>query len=103
MMTNTNNDYALTKQLHILTLNVNDLHNDDKRMEISQTLYNKSIDIAFLQEIHTTPETSTKWGKEWKGKSLWHSRPILKASGVAILFKENLQFEIINSDADLGG
>ena len=59
--------------------------------------------LVLLQEIHTTPEISFKWEKEWKGKSLWHSGPILKSSGVAILFKEKLQFEIINSETDLDG
>ena len=80
MTTNTNNDHTLTKQLHILTLNVNGLHNDSKRMEIFQTLNNRNIDIAFL-----------------------HSGPILKASGVAILLKENLDLEIIHSETDLSG
>ena len=40
------------------------------------------------------------WEKEWKGKSLWHSRPIPKSSGVAIPFKDELHLEIINSEHD---
>ena len=60
-------------------------------MEIFQTLYNKNIDTAFLQETHITPEATIKWGREWIGKSLRHSGPILKASGVPTLFKENLK------------
>ena len=103
MTTNLNIDYNLTKQLHVLTLNVNGLHNGNKRMEIFQNIINKNIDITFLQETRTTPEVTRKWEKQWKGRSLWHSEPILKASGVAILFKENLAFEIINSETDLNG
>ena len=101
MTTNLNNDCTLTKPLQILTLNVNGLHNDNKRMEIFQNITNKNIDIIFLQETHSTPEASKKWEKEWKGKSLWHSGAVLKAPGVAILFKENLSFEIIHSITDL--
>ena len=53
-------------------------------------LINGKIEIAFLQETHLTPEASKKWKKEWLGKSIWHSGTTPKASGVAILFKENL-------------
>lgn len=58
MTTNLNNDCTLTKPLQILTLNVNGLHNDNKRMEIFQNITNKNIDIIFLQETHSTTEAS---------------------------------------------
>lgn len=90
----------MTRQLQILTLNINGLRNDSNRMDTFQTLYNKNIDIDFLQETHTTPEVTKKWEKEWKGISLWHSGPTPKASGVAILFKENLEIEIIISEKE---
>lgn len=48
-----------------------------------------------MQETHSTLETAQKSEKQWKGKSLWHSSPVKKASGVAILFKENLNLEIV--------
>ena len=98
-----NKDHTLTKQLHKLTLNINGLHNDDKRMEFFQNVHNKNIDVTLLQETHTTPEISIKWEKEWKGKFLWYSGPIPKLPGIAILFKENLKFEIIHSETDLHG
>ena len=94
---------TMTRQLQILTLNINGLRNDSKRMDTFQTLYNKNIDIDFLQETHTTPEVTKKWEKEWKGIPLWHSGPTPKASGVAILFKENLEIEIIISEKDWNG
>ena len=103
MSTNITRYATLTKQLQLLPLNINIFHNDDKRMAGCENIINKNIDIVLLQEMHTTPEISFKWEKEWKGKSLWHSGPILKSSGVAILFKEKLQFEIINSETDLDG
>ena len=102
-MTQTEQDSILSKQIHLLTLNINGLQNDNKRLDLFQQLQNKAIDITFLQEIHTTPETSTKWEKDWKGKSFWHSGPNPKASGVAILLKENLNFDMINYETDCDG
>ena len=53
-----------------------------------------------MQETLSTPETADKWDKVWKGNSLLHSRLISNASGVAILFRENSNTEIINSSRD---
>ena len=68
-MTHTEQDSTLNTQLYLLTLNINRLQNNNKRLDLFQQLQNKAIDIIFLQETHTTPETSTKWEKDWKGKS----------------------------------
>lgn len=100
-MAHTEQDNTLNKQIHLLTLNINGLQNDNKRIDIFQQLQNKKIDIVFLQETHTTPETSKKWGKDWKGKFFWYSGPKPKVSGV--LFKENFNFEIINFETDFDG
>ena len=78
------------KRLNITTFNVNGLQNDNKRQKTYEMLINRKIEIAFLQETHLTPEASKKWKKEWLGKSIWHSGTTPKASGVAILFKANL-------------
>ena len=51
-----------------------------------------------MQETHSTPESVRK--KESKGKSIWHSGTISKSSGVAILFKENSDIEIIDFQKD---
>ena len=31
---------------------------------------NRKIEIAYLQEAHSTPHASKKWKKEWLGKSI---------------------------------
>ena len=92
-----------SKQIHLLTLNINGLQNDNKRLDLFQQLKNKAFDIIFLQETHTIPETSLKWEKDWTGKSIWHSGPNPKASGIAILFKQNLNFDIIRYETDSDG
>ena len=92
-----------TKRLNIATFNVNGLQNDNKRQKTYEMLINRKIEIAFLQETHSTPEASKKWKKEWLGKSIWHSGTTPKASGVAILFKTNLEIEIVQTQKDKDG
>ena len=92
-----------TKRLNIATFNVNGLQNDSKRQKTYEMLINRKIEIAFLQETHSTPEASKKWKKEWLGKSIWHSGTTPKASGVAILFKTNLEIEIVQTQKDKDG
>ena len=92
-----------TKRLNIATFNVNGLQNDNKRQKTYEMLINRKIEIAFLQETHSTPEASKKWKKEWLGKSIWHSGTTPKASGVAILFKANLEIEIVQTQKDKDG
>ena len=66
-------------------------------------LINRKIEIAFLQETHSTSEASKKWKKEWFGKSIQYYRTTPKASRVAILFKENLEIEIVQTQKDIDG
>ena len=66
-------------------------------------LNNRKNDITLIQETHSTPESSRKWKNEWTGKSIWHSGPVPKSSGVAILFKEKSEIEIIHTNTDKEG
>ena len=50
-------------------LNVNGLHDDTKRQKIFQAIQNKKSHTTLLQETHSKPEQSKKWGKEWEGPS----------------------------------
>ena len=43
-----------------------------KRQKTYEMMINRKIEIAFLQETHSTPDASKKWKKEWLGKSIWH-------------------------------
>ena len=64
---------------------------------------NRKNDIILIQETHSTPESSRKWKNEWTGKSIWNSGPIPKSSGVAILFTEKSDIEIIHTNKDKEG
>ena len=96
-------DQTTTTRLNMTTFNVNGLHNDNKRQKTYEMLINRKIEIAFLQETHSTSEANKKYKKEWLSKSIWHSGTNLKASGVAILFKENLEIEIVKTQKDKDG
>ena len=39
---------------------------------ILQYLENKKAGVILLQETHSNPEMTKKWGKVWKGQSFWH-------------------------------
>ena len=56
-----------------------------------------------MQETHSKPEQTTKWEKEWEGLSYWHSGQTPKSSGVAILFRKDLQIEQLQIDKDEEG
>ena len=49
-----------TKPLNITTLNIKGRHNDNKGNKTFKLLINRKIDIAFLQETHSTPEAIQK-------------------------------------------
>ena len=74
-----------------------------KKDKFFQLLQNWKVDIALIKETHSKPDAAQKWAKEWPGKSLWHSGPIPKASGVAILLRENSDIDIISSFRDQKG
>ena len=92
--------YNLTTNITIITLNVNGLNDDGKRLKIFQIIQNKKSHITLLQETHSKPEQTTKWEKEWEGLSYWETP---KSSGVAILFRKDLQIEQLQIDKDEEG
>ena len=61
-MSHTEQDNTLKKQLHLLTLNISGLKNDNKRIDLFEQLQNKAIDILFLQETHYS-RSKYKMGK----------------------------------------
>ena len=91
-MTNTNTHdtsiiHLFTRKFKVLTANVNGLHNSEKRNKIFNFFKTKKIDLALLQEIHSTTISELAWQKEWKGLSFWNSGPTHQSAGVAILFR----------------
>ena len=54
-----------TQKFKFLTVNVNVLNNNNKRIKIFNSLKTKKNDIILLQETHSTKTTETKWQQEW--------------------------------------
>ena len=48
MTPTTDSGLSLTKTLNTITININGLNNDNKRMEFLQILINKNFDIVFV-------------------------------------------------------
>ena len=51
MANNKIKDATLTKQIQLLTLNINGLHKDNKRMVVFEYIINKNIDIAVTRNM----------------------------------------------------
>ena len=85
-------DKSTHTNLTILSLNINGLSEEKKRTKLFEILIDKNIDIAILQETHST-KTINLWEKEWPGKSFWNSCKISKSSGIAIFLRKDLDIE----------
>ena len=96
-------DNFTNTKLCMISLNINDLFDENKRQNLFQILENKKADIILLQKTHSTKEVEKKWQKKWKGKSFWHPGNTPKASGVAILLKENLDITLLKLNSNTGG
>ena len=64
-------DKSTHTKLTILSLNINGLSQEKKRTKLFEILINKNIDIAMLQEAHSTKKTINLWEKEWPRKSFF--------------------------------
>lgn len=103
-MTWKTNTLALTAHPHtilkVLTANVNGLQTRENRNKIFNFIKTKKVDLALLQETHSTTITELKWQKEWKGLSFWNSGLSQQSAGVAILFNENFEGKIQTTSQD---
>ena len=84
-------------EVHIASMNVNGANNSRKRAQIFEEIEQKNIDIAFLQETHSSEDNVVDWMKGFSGGSvLSHYSNV--SGGVAILFSKN--FKPISYDVE---
>ena len=77
----------------LITLNIKGIGNEVKRNRMYKLIRDLKPDILFLQEIHNPKVNSGVFAsKQWKQKLL--APDSNKARGVAILIKEELDFQI---------
>ena len=76
------------ENLNVVSLNVRELQNKNKRNIIFQYFKINKRDIILLQETYSTLEDENKWKKEWKGPTFFSSLSNHKC-GVPILCTNN--------------
>jgi len=77
----------LMSNFKISSINLNGARDAVKRAQLYDVLKIKGIDIAFVQETHSTQENAVEWKKEWNGQSCLSHKHVFSA-GVGILFSK---------------
>ena len=85
--------------LKIISSNVRGLRDTVKRRQFYLYLKDKDIDIAFVQETHCTVKDQNIWQNQW-GSNILFSNGNSNARGVMILFKRNLDYQVLNCIKD---
>ena len=88
--------------LKILSANVNGLGCSAKRRQFFNYLKDQRINVAMVQETHSTKNTIKMYKNMWGGK-IYASHFKSKARGVAIMFDRNLDIHIDKVDCDSEG
>lgn len=70
------------------SINLNGARDAAKRAQLYDVLKMKGIDIAFVQETHSTPDNVVDWQKEWDGQICFSHKSVFSA-GIFILFSRN--------------
>lgn len=84
-----------------MSMNSRGLRNQDKRSTVFRNIYDKA-DVIFLQEMHCLNTDKSKWNLEWKGNMVL-SCGKNDSCGVGVLFKDSLDYTIVNSIVDDDG
>ena len=86
----------------MISFNVRGLSEVNKRRQIFNYIKKHKVDIALLQETHSSSRTSNSWHNKWGGNILYSHRAT-NSRGVAILFKHGKNFKIKRVDRDEAG
>ena len=89
-------------KLKLNSLNVRGLNNTKKRKTMFQWLNKTYKGITMLQETHSTIRSEEEWRKQW-GKHIEFSHGTHNCKGVAILFDNEHEYEILNMEKDDDG
>ena len=84
-----------------LSQNVKGLGDDFKRRKVFNNFKDKA-NVIFVQESHSTVETKAKWNKMWNG-TIKYSHGTSASRGCMIMFKDTLEYEVIDTKSDVMG
>lgn len=73
-----------------------------KRRKVFSILKHHKIDIAFLQETHSTDENVKLWQSEW-GSVIYASNATTISRGTLILIRRNMDCKIVRIEIDTEG
>lgn len=85
--------------LTFCSYNVSGLQNRTKRKKVFTLIKDHRVDIALLQESHSTGNISHLWQSEWGG-NMFCSHGSSESCGVMTLFRRGLLYEILQSYFD---
>ena len=77
----------------IMSLNVSGLQNNSKCKQMYLFIIKQNVDIAVIQETHSSPQSQDIWQSEWGGNIIW-DHGTSDSRGVAIMCNPTLQCEI---------
>jgi len=86
----------------LVSFNTNGCADPAKRQQLFEFLKMTDGHVFLLSETHTTPLSERNWSDEWQGQGLF-SHGTSTAGGVAILFSDNLDVDILSSKELLPG
>ena len=88
----------------LLSLNADGLGDKIKRQAVFDKLKRKTKSgIFLLQETHTTPMVEKKWTDQWGNRNIIFGHGKSNSKGVAILFSNNLSYEVKKEFIDTEG
>ena len=84
--------------LDLVTINVRGLREEQKHLEVFQSLKNQNYDVIAIQKTHCDSNEEERWKGEWGGECEWTTYRHDKA-GVAFLFNPRLDVKILEKKA----
>ena len=88
--------------IKIGTYNVRGMRDIKKRSQVYKYVREKSFDVIFLQETHSSRKDQNFWTSQWGGKVVC-SHGSSNSRGTAIYFRKNLQFRLKSTYTDDNG
>ena len=92
-----------TTNVNVYSLNVNGLHNSEKRVSIINWLQMNFSGITFLQEVHSTEDCEQAWKKDFKDYNIYFSHGSGNARGVCTIIPMKYDFKHIETVKDENG
>lgn len=91
------------KQVKLVTININGLHNPVKRWKALSKLKRDKVQIAMMQETHLSDEEQSKLNKMGFKYIFYSSHSSGRRRGVAILITKTLNYEHLSEYTDKEG